>query len=122
MKQILILLLLASCQQAVKPKQSEKKKYFIHIERKSQSIFTGGYENETHVDSIFAETDSAAYWEGVKSFTAEQMADKLIKDNGKQSPYSALRFDVLDRDKISILPAIPDELKQKAREFINSHK
>lgn len=111
---LFVLLLLISCKQ-----QPEKKKYYIEISQKA--MYVTGYEDRVKRDSVLLENDSLAFWEGIRTYTAHLITDKLLKDKGIKNLTSITKdFDVLNSDEISILPTISVEEKLKAEKYIHS--
>ena len=62
--------------------KSAEKNFYITTEQKEQSIITGRYEKNNHLDSVSVAYDSLAFWEGVTQYTAEKMSEKLLREKG----------------------------------------
>jgi len=99
------------------------KKYTVVLKRKEQSLVSGDYENRTKEEVITVANDSLAFWKGVTAYTAELMAQKSLRQAGvKNLPYETNEFDVLDENGLSIFGSLSESNKQKALEFIDSHR
>jgi hypothetical protein len=107
---------LVSCKSAPK-----NKKYYIVIKQKERDIVSGYYSPSVKIDSIEVETDSIAYWKGIFAYGGGLRAGKLLKEKGYDLPTVTENFDVLNSEKISILPFISETNKKTAMDFLNKH-
>lgn len=100
----------------------ELKKQYIVRHLQVRSLNSDTYHNEVKLDSIEVESDSAAYWQGVISFTANKQAEKLLRNKGvKNLPTLIYEFDVLNERYGSIRGKITHEQRMKANQFIKEH-
>jgi hypothetical protein len=114
---IIIVFIVASCQQ----KESEPQTYYIITYRTSLNTYGTGYQDEKNIDSVEIENDSLAFWKGVTTYTANLMAQNMIKKQGGNPPYTTHSFDVLDKNGNSILHRISEIEMQKAQLYIKEH-
>lgn len=122
MKPLLMIATLALCFARCQEKPVLKKYYIVkhlHV----QSPGTSEYHNEARLDSIQAESDTAAYWQGVLAYAANKRAEKELRDKGvKILPVETYDFNVLDEHMGSIRNLMTHEMRVKANEYTKPYE
>ena len=118
MKQILFLMLLASCS----TKRDSKNKYILFIESSTHSILTNREEIETKIDSFYAQNAVSAFDSAALEIYGMQVADSVVFDalhrNKRQVDYKYYKrkireVKILDNIGNDISAKIPDSIKRR---------
>lgn len=122
MKRLLLIVTLALCFARCQEKPVLKK-YYIVKDLHVQSAGTSEYHNEGTLDSILAESDTAAYWQGVLAYTANKKAEKDLRDKGvKILPVETYDFNVLDEHMGSIRNLMTHKMRVKANAYTKPYE
>ena len=102
---------------------SSKKKYYIIIQQKTTVPEHSNLHNDLIMDSIMAENDSLAYWEGATDFIKRSKANKSINNSEENEENMQTEdFLVLDEKGDNIKEHLPKNYILKTNRFINRNK